>query len=1527
VLQNPNWESDRNTPTLTPEFFLNLYAKMMENGTDQEFCLLEYSFETLESFIRDLFQLSPSEEIPTTYSETLRPDILIIGNRKVDATRFSKVKFQEKAPIRELLPDGTIREVLDEELTSRVGISIIDVKLSRPDSIGKKYFFEILFYFIALNRFLHIHGLDDKFFIRIDENGIFPRYANIKELKLTFPEIRRKIVKMPFKDTYILYETLSNKLHEFTEKIPCQIEDIPLNLQSICARCKYLEDCKKTLKCDDCYPREQWDLQLIPYTSKTISEQLKDSSTPSYETIKDVADRIDTHPQEVVPTPLYAEKPFLKHRAQALLEDEPVRPETGKHFTISIPKYSPISLIMNFETDPIHEVVCAVSFHLSCFIPDYMNHYEKFVKWWNLWKSFIRGAAALDSIRDIILTEFPVEDGEDIDEATIIRTLKRFASALKVLFLTRDNKDYPWLALENISRKETYYSTLKLNYSVVNKGLTHADENAFSELVVSLLYALVMCIQNMEWFITEEGKSLNSAIFYWSQEQIDYLEEFLERNLGYLNDSPALRTKTLYLFRWFNPSESRVKHPYHHKKFFNLRAFAETSMSFPLIINYTWHELAAYLSKIDEFRPIFGNREQTFYEIYWNPHFNFIDFQQWYRYLYKDGAEKLTLLNELKRQVIKKARTLDKLRQAFQQHGRESLLGYNKPKSMAEFLDYDLPEEYHNIAHIWYLFENYTTAYDEFELDRIRSMYPNYGIGKLESAKVNRIKQVPTDTGGGRYTAFSYEFELQGMSSNVKLDENDWVICVPALLRNTPRYKNYKWRIVIDDMNWEGDHWKVRTQPWSIDLLENYIDELEGNLPYVKAPSLQSKISKRIVDLRTKRKKLRELENPVLINDTFYLYSQVSNPWAKKLEELLEIGNFGDSWLGKALAFKWNLTQKTSLRYPEPFPYEGWLTEVYLYAPLLLPSFLEAPDKLLTPISPPPDPSQEKAIMNTMKYTVYGIQGPPGTGKTQTIVALIDEFLHRHKKQNKSPVKVLVMAFSYAALRVGFRNISKSRNATGNLTEAAKASLVFLRSQHRNPPSAPSSRPFYDVFTRGKKTLVIKRKENDMSDGDETLAEITHENEEKFQDILKTDENNIIIFGNAHHLCNLNEKRYGIPRFIRFGFEFDLIVVDESSQVPVNHIIAALQYVNNEGIKVRSHEASASAGGKISNLDELNELYMVSGNGEQESEVKLEPANLTKLVIVGDQNQLPPVQQVLPPKKLEPILDNLFGFYADYHSIANDQLQFNYRSHQDIVDFTNYLDIYEHTIEPLTNKDKMIEGDLKRLRDWIADGREPKIEEWVVDVLNKGIAVESLIHHNKFETAVSPLEAHIVIQLVLGYYVMNMPPKSKLSDTELKRLQRNFWGDKLGVVAPHNAQGRLIIRQLHQLLNDHGLNTLEERELMELLKKAIVSVEKFQGSARDFIITSIGISAQDQLLNEEEFIYNLNRFNVLSSRARAKFIFICSENFLTYIPNDKELMQTAAKIRQFALDYCSNERALELEWNGKKAQVRFRYRS
>jgi superfamily I DNA and/or RNA helicase len=101
--------------------------------------------------------------------------------------------------------------------------------------------------------------------------------------------------------------------------------------------------------------------------------------------------------------------------------------------------------------------------------------------------------------------------------------------------------------------------------------------------------------------------------------------------------------------------------------------------------------------------------------------------------------------------------------------------------------------------------------------------------------------------------------------------------------------------------------------------------------------------------------------------------------------------------------------------------------------------------------------------------------------------------------------------------------------------------------------------------------------------------------------------------------------------------------------------------------------------------------------------------------------------------------------------------------------------------------------------------------------------------------------------------------------------------------------------------------------------QTIYSVEKFQGSDRTFFLTSMGISSQDQLSAEEAFIYDMNRLNVLTSRAKQKMLLVCSQDYLDYIPHERELFGHAAKIRGYTLADCQNELSFDFEHEGTHA--------
>lgn len=1509
-------KKDRSKVSLTKEFLNNLYNRITDEGYENEYCLIEFVYPFTTEFVKEIFKLSPTEELPVDIEKKIRPDILLIGNKpKSKATSlftfegikdsFETNEFEE---ILQLTLEG-IKPVSEDDLKTKIGINIIDVKITRPEKVGKKYFFEIIYYWKILYHYLKSIGMNEKFFVRVDNNGIFPQYKDLGELRAS--NLREKIIQIPFDDSLMLFSLISNQLRKFLDKIPCNIEDWDLNLQSICSRCDFIEDCIQRLKNYDNTARENWDLRLIPYTSSFIADQLKDFKNGfSYDTVKDVYENIDKYPSYNVPTPIFSEVPFLKMRSKALLTNSFHQPELGEVYSITLPKYGSISFLFDFETEPILNVVCLAGFSIHMYIFNWqVENFNRFNNWWEIWENFIQNKYTFNDVYDEIVSIF----FKGIPKEHVRKQLRTFADSLLFLSENNSSKYSAWLNLNQPTRNpKTIYSCLNMYFSYINKGRKEEDENLLAEKIISLLYSILVIIEYTERYISTEVNPINSAIYYWSKEQVDYLKDFIERNLQFINADSDLSSKAFHISKWFNPSESVVNNPYQPKKVYDLRAFAETIYGIPSLINYTWHQLTNYFSTIPEYSDIFRGRVKTFYEVYWNKYFNFIDFQHWLRYLSVANSEKSKIAQELEDQIFAKLQGLDQLRRIFQKYGHQFISGSHWPKKMENFYEFDFPEEFHFITQAWVLFESYTAVFEELEIETIRSLYPQYGIGKLVSGKVNKIVQRKVGK------KFEYRFELKSESSNMKISEGDWINIIPNLLRDLPKYKNYNWRITIDRLTWNSakNCYAIQSGLYYNNLISNYRNELEKlilkNYRWFTS-DFRRELNKKLIYLKVREDELSHSTNEIEIEDVFFVYPRTSHPWLKKLEALLNQDNYGTSWLGQVLSYMWDLSIHHKTRYPIPFPYNCNLPEIYMFAPALLPKKYEDIPELITNLYYPPDASQKEAITQALQHTIYGIQGPPGTGKTQTISSLIDNFINKEGK-NRS-IKILVMTFSYPALTVVFNTIKKSVYKDGTPTKAADSEFVFVRSKSRLIRELSGS--YYDFFKSSKATWMISKK----PDGEE--FKIQNRSKLKFEDYLNLKEKSLILFANVHSLFKLNERNEeGNFKFLKEDFAFDLIIIDEGSQLPVNYFLAPLQYIKRKNVKIVSNHVNAKPGIDIISKEELLHLKLEL----QDDTGELNPDELTKVIIVGDQNQLPPIQPVKSPKNLVPILDNLFGYYFTHHGLSSTQLKFNYRSHQHIVDYTNELNIYK-PIEPKTNRSKTIEGDNNRIIIYNRKGHKPSIEEWVTQVMNPDVIVCSLIHARKFETAVSALEAKLVTQIVLGYYIMTMPDLTSTNEKILQNEQNKFWTEKVGIVAPHNAQSRLIIRNLYDIFMKNNLNHLAPDKFMLLLTKTIFSVEKFQGSDRDLIVSSMGISAQDQLLAEQEFIYNLNRFNVLTSRAKYKFILVCSKNFYKFIPNDQDILKNASKIRHFPKNICSEKIKLKvLNEDNKPEEISFRFK-
>jgi len=1400
--------------SLSPNVFIEFY-NFLEKQSDQLLSLLEHEYENPRSFFEELFNISSGREpMPVEYSKQ-RPDILII--EKLD-------KSPDK--VSELLPDNKIREVPKEELKVRYAISVIDVKNIRDINVGKKQFTEILYYMQTLSYFLKEHGLTNKYFVRANRNGIFPRYneEDLNKIK-SFDKFFESVIFLKWDESNQIFKTLVNQIKQLWKKCPCSIDSIPVNIRANCGYCYYIEDCKKSLGMDGIKPPKEWSLKLIPYTSMSIAQQLLDRG---FKTIGDMVDNLKNVHIGNTPESLYPELPLLQLKAQSISEDKIIKPRAGQIHAYSIPKYSNIAINFAVESDPANQRVFAAGLYFYMSVSPKAPYSLVYENWWRIWKKgYEESKSSKDIQRELNQTltrEMPLEIVE-----MFIYLLKKLKLVL-ILLKGEKNKD------DSIRQR----TTVLYQFAMVNEGSDDQTEAKFArKVIIKLNYLLELCNIIENYLVTDSGTSgryygPTTSLFYWSRRQLDNFQEMLERNLNFIITDRKAASAFESIMSLFSPTESEVAHPYQHKKMFNIQDFAETIFGFPTIITYTWHEIA---------KKTFGRQ---FSLRYWIPHFNYMDFNNWYDFLVKkDKTKKEALEKEIQRQMMIKVRTINSLRMKFQFEFSNIISKHSRVINKSVFKSVFLNSELHPISHVWYLFSKFTGAFSELEAEYLRTTYPEFSIGKLAAAQVDNLQIF--DGNGNNVYCFFY---LIGLSSNMKLRVGQRVYLIPNQIRDMPLNRIVEmYKVTIAGMIWDSK-------------IKGYI---------VTTEETSSNFYK---DYQGKEKSFK-----------WYLYHTTIDAWSKKLygqDGLLQRHHLGTSWLGARLAFLWSIRSTPKLFWPHSW--EFFAPALYLFSPKLLLNSVNGKEitkeeALLTQISPTPDFSQIAAIKLALNNVISGIQGPPGTGKSQTIAAFIDEYYERCKKRGQKSVKILVTCFSYAAIRVIIDKIRNSKDSSNRLVKSAKLQMVFLRSSYQKPiEKKVGCRDVDDLVRRGKTWKL---------NGQSRSVTATNMLEESLEE-------SFILFANAHQL-------FYLPDRVNYNFAFDLIVVDEASQLPIDNFMSSLQFVHKHNFKVKMPDAAKLPGTPILERKLIKNLSL-------ENDINYEP--LTKVVIVGDYNQLPPVQPVKPPKKLELILDSLFSYYVRRHCIPNVQLKVNYRSNEEIMNFTSILGIYEELVAAPSNASITLAGDINRIS-----------VKWAQEVLDPKKAIGVIIHDRNYEIGVSSLEAKLVVQIVISYY--------KMCNIKDEKEEIEFWLEKLGVVAPHNAQGRLIIRRIFDEMtkSKDRITHLKNSPLMKIINNTVYSVEKFQGSDRDLIISSIGLSDKDQLKSESEFIYNLNRFNVLTSRAKAKIILIASKQFFEFIPMDRKVIEQSAHIRKFAMKFCNIEQPLKvLNEKDQNEKLIFRYR-
>ncbi len=1430
VICNKSVAGEVSQRIVQPSDFSQIYKDAMAKGT---VVLLEHQIDTPRSFLDFVFPAKPGGANPSLVIGDIRPDILVM--RKLPA----------QDGIKELLPGGKVRAVPPSELATRASITIIDIKNVFKDKIGKKQFIEVFHYAYFFAFYLHEHGLDTRFFVNIAGNGIFPNMeATDLAAIATFGQFSSKVVGIRWAESQRIFVAAIKKIQDLWLKVPCPVDSIPAKMQPSCAYCLFVQDCKERFGYAMGQTIESCAVDLIPFTSTSIKEQLKELGM---KTIGDVARGIVAASSGMNPDPLLAEKPILKLKADALIQQRLVPPAPGAVHSYLLPKYTPTTIIFDCESDPAHDHVYVVGILLDASNPRGSLFGERYDAWWATWDSALKARKT------------PVQIKEDLDTVLLLPISLAQVESFKAALDTLSEYQLVPPRVDSFGQT-TSHARFAYVHSFLSIELDHDHELGLLKKFIHILHAVLTIGTILEIHAVSEGFTAGKflgpdvGVFYWSEDQLDNFQLMLERHLDHVIADTATRDKYTQIIQWFTPTESEVTHPYQQKKIYDLKAFAQTAIGLPSVVNYTWHDIAHALFK--DFKISWN---------YWISHYDHLNFLYWHRFLLQqDTAEKMKQHGYLIRQVMHKLRTLDRLRIEFQKSARDSISDHAKPATGAEYRAVIPGPDIHDVAHVWYMHSRLNGVTAEMDAIFMRTTFPDYAIGKLEAAEISPPRK-RVDPG----ERFHFEFDITGQSVNSKnIKEGDTLYIIPDEMRDGLSGKGaWKWQLKIDTMNWTPaiKGYTAITEVTPNDVLDQFSTLHEdGALP---------------------------------TSVRWFAYPWEADYWSPKLfgpdDCLFARHNFGTTWLGRALAWDWGIRSSPSLSWPSSWTF--MTHEIYMFAPFLLTSAKVRkgapldPARFISSLKARPDDSQLAAINLALHEVISGIQGPPGTGKSQTITALLNECHARRMVAGKTGTRILITAFSYAALRVLVKKILDSQDASGSPSEISKFQLVYVRSDREDP--IPDARI----------TDLVKIRKTWFWAGESGTVTPTNHLEHKL-------EPNCVIFANAFSLYNIHDR-------VDEGFSFDLIIVDEASQLPVSFFLSSLQYVNHVtmDIQVKAGMRADPDAPVPPDIEAFKALELAR---------EVDADDLTRVVVVGDYNQLPPVSQVKPPENLRNVLESLFSYYVRTHEIPNIQLLYNYRSHEDIVAFTKEIGIYKD-LKANPNKalaTKTLEGNIGALKD-----------AWLEDVLDPAKVVTTLIHERQHEIAVSTLEVELVTSLIFGYYDMVAPATPQAEE--------HFWKDKVGIVAPHNAQGRAIIQHVFsQLTGPGGRHTrLPPGQLMGLLKTSIYSVEKFQGSDRDLIIASYGVSDKDQIAAEEEFLYDLNRFNVLTSRAKHKVVVICSKSLLDHIPSDRDVMDAAGKLQLYALDFCGNATTIlptnelggieqvELRWHGHGTPVDDRF--
>lgn len=488
--------------------------------------------------------------------------------------------------------------------------------------------------------------------------------------------------------------------------------------------------------------------------------------------------------------------------------------------------------------------------------------------------------------------------------------------------------------------------------------------------------------------------------------------------------------------------------------------------------------------------------------------------------------------------------------------------------------------------------------------------------------------------------------------------------------------------------------------------------------------------------------------------------------------------------------------------------------------------------------------SQRDAIAHAIEKELTVIWGPPGTGKTNTLAAMLHT-MTAHTVASRTPLRILVTGPTYKAVEEVMRRTAEMLSA-----DASSPCLMYMGySAGRTGPVPAGISPHvpYNRFTFEPNDANLSACLTQLQSGSA-----------------------VTIVG-----CQVRQGRQFAKRISGIDLHqvFDVVVIDESSQVPVSHAISALS-----GMKENA-----------------------------------------RVIVAGDHLQMPPITSIEAPKEAEYLVGSIQTYLLNRPFAARPQscvLATNYRSADHIVEFARtigypqqlaaaYANCRLHLLQPLPQQAQYYAG-----YPWAASYDM---------VLQENTRVATILHDDDISSQGNKYEAQIVANLVCG---LRHSSSSDLDNWGLappvhsRPTAQQFWSKCVGIVTPHRAQRALVVQALTDIWPTEA----------DFIAEAVDTVERFQGGQRHTIIVTFGVADVDVISGEETFLMQLERTNVAISRAMAKCIVVMPRALAAYVPEDKRALETAFAIKDFVEDFCNHriDDVLQSPQGNRVVQVRYR---